>query len=277
MMRAAAIVMMLSVLWVSLAYGIETDKIYKGGARVSHAGISFVVPQAWFGGVPEGGSVMVLGSKTEPGLVLVMVEPQLTAEQLVAALSQPLPLDETTVLQPAGAATRKGKRVSNAYTLQTPQGVMQGRALAVWDPSGRAIGFLALGPATHAKKRAALLEKAVKSVKFKKRPKPGSGKGAAKLRGKKLMYMKTENGFSQKKEIVLCSNGTAYWSSYTSSLSQLGSGTSRSQDQGIWWVQGKTLTISWSKGGEREERLSRGLPARAKEKNWFFVAQDRCP
>ncbi len=276
MMRVSVIAALLSLCALQ-AYGLEPDKMYKSGARVSHAGISFVVPTGWFGGVPSGSSVMVLGSKTQPGLVLVMIEPKITPDQLVEALSRPLPLDDATVLTPVGQAQRKGKTVTSRYQLQTPEGLMQGRATATFDGSGRAVGFLALGPQTHQKQRGALLKRAIASVKFIKRPKPGSGKGAAKLRGKKLMYMKTNHGFSEKKEIILCSSGVAYWASHSSSISQLGSGVSRSEDQGVWWVQGKKLMISWNKGGMREERLAKGTPKRAALKHWFFVAQDQCP
>lgn len=275
-MKRKILLFLVLLLFSAPAYGVTPGKMYKSGERVSHLGISFQIPKGWGGGLPQGGEFMILGSDTKPGAVLVIVEPKVTMDQLVVALSSQLPLGDGVVLTPTQQATRKGKVVTSAYQMVAAEGAMPGEVAAISDGKGRAIGFFAFGPPGQEKQRKALLKKALSTVKFAKRPKPGSGKGARKLGGKKLMYMKTEHGLSQKKEIVLCSNGTAYWTAHSSSVSQLGTGVTNTTDEGTWWVQGGSLVIAWNKGGMREEPLSKGKPRIARQSHWFFVAQNRC-
>lgn len=63
--------------------------------------------------------------------------------------------------------------------------------------------------------------------------------------GKRLTFLQTGNGYSEKRVIVLCSSGKFFSNNDSSSLSTMGSGVTASNDQGNWKIQtnGNSVTL----------------------------------
>lgn len=65
------------------------------------------------------------------------------------------------------------------------------------------------------------------------------------FKGKRLTFLQTGNGYSEKRVIVLCGSGRFFSNNDSSSLSTMGSGVTASSDQGMWKIQtsGNSVTL----------------------------------
>ncbi len=104
--------------------------------RIGGLGVSLQIPDGWAGGMQLGQSVMLFGSHTLPGLVLVMPFKGSSIDEVQAGVAQPIDLGDGVVLQ-ATAPERSGMRVRTPLTGFGPQGPLLGHAVAtVGDASG---------------------------------------------------------------------------------------------------------------------------------------------
>lgn len=263
---------------------VAPETPYASGTRVgvTALGLSFEVPPNWIGRLPQGSEFLFLASHTEPGLVLVTAR-QVTLEEARAFFSQPLPLDASTIAQPAGAPTVEGQIIRQQYTVATPQGSMTGQAVAKLGTAG-GVAFLAFGPDASAART--LADRLLGSVVEHPLPKPGeapTGAIASALRGKKLLYMRTVGGFSDEEHIHLCSDGTARTSASTTGVSptgtDFGSYNDRSRSQATWTVRGDQLLVISPNGSTRrwQVTLSGDGSARIEQSNWWIRPQNVCP
>ncbi|MEM6931435.1 MAG: hypothetical protein AAF602_31185, partial [Myxococcota bacterium] len=183
---------MIALLAASLALAGETVPLqpgvpYAAGARVEAAelGVSFAVPARWKGQLPPGADVMLLGSDTEAGIVLVSAEPGQALATTQAALSEPMPIDMMTILQPAGPPEVSGQTLRQHYTHATLVGYARAKVL-----ERSTIVFLAVGPASESERVAKLADTLLASVRAVAAPqtqkvaaKPPSGALAQSLKG----------------------------------------------------------------------------------------------
>ncbi|MSQ06973.1 MAG: hypothetical protein EXR54_07865 [Dehalococcoidia bacterium] len=81
-----------------------SGQAYPGGTRVEFLdmGLSFIVPEGWIGSIPEESDAFVMGSESQPGILLALTHGAATAQELVENLADPMPLDEGVTLHAQG-------------------------------------------------------------------------------------------------------------------------------------------------------------------------------
>ncbi len=106
-------------------------------------------------------------------------------------------------------------------------------------------------------------QKALEISKTARFSKPQQSEAASEwqnfLRGKHLLYLYTANGFSTRKDIYLCSNGTFRSNSGDSSISINGTVATSGNSSGTWRVSsagGARLILNFNSGGVAEYELS---------------------
>jgi hypothetical protein len=99
--------------------------------RVGAAGVSFVVPQGWVGGMPPDSQVLILGSPSTPGFGMMFFLIDVSTEDIEAHMSAVQPIAHDLIFEPAGPVSKTGGRLAAAYT----GAGMIGRALALVGPS----------------------------------------------------------------------------------------------------------------------------------------------
>jgi hypothetical protein len=143
---------------------IKAGQKYEGGTRVRVPlhGMSFVIPQEWIGSLAQSSQFFLLESNSKPGLGIVVLQPNVTPEELIRHMNEQQVLDENLVLQPVGRAQRSGDRIAAAY--QAGENV--GRALAVLGPAQAAIVYLFMGPKTETEYYDRVLGQITNSTQF---------------------------------------------------------------------------------------------------------------
>jgi hypothetical protein len=162
---------------------------------------------------------------------------------------------------------------------------MAGFAAGYVSKRGGGISFIGFGP--KATSTTALVQQLLSSVNEHEPPKPGpapSGQLADALKGMKLLYMKTENGFSDKEDIYLCSNGSAILSTENNAISYGGAMdvttyAGVNSGQGSWKVNGNTVVVVLGDGNTRTwpAALREDGSVDIQTSNWWVQAQSQCP
>jgi len=99
------------------------------------------------------------------------------------------------------------------------------------------------------------------SVLFAKPTAGSTGPFVSILKGKHLLYLFTGSGFSERKDIYLCSSGEFYHSSDMGGFNPNDSGDSsfgsRRSTHGTWSIDGTTLLLRFRNGGTTQYRLAK--------------------
>ncbi len=121
----------------SSAVEVRAGEEYGSGTRirVGTAGVSFVIPQDWSGGLPPDSPVFILGSLGKPGFGLVFFLRDVSTEDIAARMSAVQPIAHDLMFEPTGPVKTIGARLEAAYT----GGDMIGRALALMGPSRKGV------------------------------------------------------------------------------------------------------------------------------------------
>ena len=280
---------------VQLQPGVQ----YTAGQRVAAAevGVSFVIPPAWKGTLPPGAEAMLLASDTERGMVMVTADRGITLPMLQQSLSQPMQLDLFTVLVPNGAPTVSGSSISQQLTTRNGEIAAHARG-RVFD--GTAILFVAMGPIAESDRIGRLADTLITSTRAEKAPAPAVASGGAggaggsltakaptgaianQLKGNKIYYLKSSNGFSDEWSANLCSDGTAVWSGNSSAFSGGAASTlsyaSQDSGRGVWAVEGGNVVVRWTDGSHTTVpvSLSGGRVKFGKSNHWV-QPQSVCP
>lgn len=267
---------------------------YPAGTRlgVTAWGVSFDVPAGWHGLVPVGTQYLLLGSYTEPGVILVTALPGMDMDGLKTWASAPLDIDVGIRLQPDGAP-----RVEDNQVLASHSGVGNGQALtsrarAVLGSNRTAIAFLWAGPAASPQVGDKVVATLVSSARFgavdPKVAEATSVDWSQRLRGAMLLRIKvsgtwSSSSSSSESRLYLCSDGTALWGAESSmSVQGYNSNTSsagQSADRGRYTFTGPVLRITWSDGNVSTYTLTPRKDPREVDLNgetWFIQGNDRC-
>ena len=262
------------------AVDIQIGRTYNAGTRVRspELGISFVVPSEWSGGVPDGVGAFLLASNTRPGLGLAMSQRSASRDEVLHAMGQPLTLDESTVLQPQGEPEVEGRWVKARFSWSDGFDTLAGRAMALVDPGGNGVLYVAVGPETEAGHYADLVAGLASSTIVapvgQKVAKPAAGGSTplaeewdAHLRGRRLTYITSyssgsSGGFSERKEAFLCRDGQFLYSNSSSLSVDTGGASAFGGGQGSGGGEWKVVTEGSSAGIEfrwRDGETSRHL------------------
>ncbi len=181
--------------------------------RFSSFGVSFVLPKSWNGALSPDGEVFMLGSDEKPGLMLVLSEIDTSVDAIRNFLYQYIPIDSSITLVPAGQPTARDNRVTARYTSGTGKEQLDGRALAVVHDDGRAVSFFAIGPSEYTSYYQDVLDSLADSLVFfiaEVQNAPDDSWNNY-LRGRSLTYYNTGSGYTEKRHLSLCTDGTFYY------------------------------------------------------------------
>ncbi len=104
---------------------------YTPGTRVQvpSAGVSFVLPAEWMGGMPVGKSAFILGSNTRGGMGIIFPYGHYVPQQVLQGLNGPQDFGQGQILQPSGPPRQEGNRIWIEYTGYSQLGSAVGYAL----------------------------------------------------------------------------------------------------------------------------------------------------
>ncbi|HEY3281360.1 MAG TPA: dockerin type I repeat-containing protein [Armatimonadota bacterium] len=177
------------------AVDLAASTIYPSGTRVraSWAGLSFVVPTDWAGGLDTSLGSFVMASTAHPGMV-ALVTAQATAPNpistalLAQVASQPVQVDKGVTLQPQGQAQVSGLQVTQSYLAQGTYVPVTGLAIAQVGATGTSGGILIAGPQDQQAYMQGVAQAFVSSLRFST---PDTGKWWSAMGG---YWYKTTSG-----------------------------------------------------------------------------------
>ncbi len=197
---------------------------YQSGTRVKDhdSGVSFVVPQDWFGGVPDNSDGFVMCSNTDAGIGLVYLRQQTTMQQAEALLNTAQDLGDGVMMQPTGIT-----RSTNGFEVDYSSGAYYGKVVARFGNGGNGAAAFWAGPAKDRARYEELARQVAGSFQFNK---PTVSSKVAEwqnlLRGRKLRQLSSYSstgygdgsyaGSSSSTTLHLCSNGRYSYASSSS-------------------------------------------------------------
>ena len=285
---------------------LEAGQIYTGGTvvRVSELGIAFQIPKDWSGGMPQGVDALILSSETHAGMLTALGQQSSNVDEIVNAMSQPVPLDNTTVLMPVSQPEVSGQWVNVRYSGSDGINPLVGYATAMVSDEGRGILYIVAGLATddaYFQELVARLVDSTVSVPVVAQSSTGeSGSSdsdntplaqewANHLSGQLLTYMSSYSSSgggtvssSAKREMYLCRDGRFFYQDESSvSVDVSGAGGfsgGQDSDPGQWRIitQGNQagLEYEWDSGSTSQHLLEFREGATYIDDERWFVTPD---
>ena len=277
----------------SSATQLVAGQQYAPGTRIQvpSAGVSFVLPPEWLGGMPRGKPAFLMGSNTRPGLGMIIPHGQYDAQQVLRGLNGPQDFGEGVVLFPAGPPRQEGDKTWLHYT----GGPYVGYALVLPGPYKNAVVLAFVGPAQESQYYQQLIESMAAGVRFSA-PQAGaeSQQWRQLLAGMMLKQLDSYYsgsfdgsyvGGSSEKTLHLCSDGSFAYFSSSSVAGDAGlvggySGSS-GNETGRWEVQTMggqaVLVLKYASGQQSQHILTYdGQKTFLDGKRVYRVKSDRC-
>jgi hypothetical protein len=257
--------------------------------RAAASGVSWVLPDAWLGGIPQGQSLFLMGSNTEPGVGGVFLLTGASGDEVASQMTGPQDLGDGVVLEPSGPLEQPAEdRMIQDYA----GGEYAGRALALWGPAGQCAVYFFAGPEAEMPRYRALLDGLAASTRFFKPDDGGvSEQWRRLLAGMMLKRMSsytsgTSGGYSSEATLHLCADGRfSYSSSSVTSIDVPGasaSGVGQDASTGGWSLESEGTAVVLVLRHDRGE-VTRHALGYDGEKTFldgervFRVESDGCP
>jgi len=112
------------------------------------AGLSFTIPEGWLGGVPAGSAAFVMGSETQPGVIIALTHQGSTTDEVLAELDQPVALDEGVTMQVQGQPQVDDPWVKAQIIASDGAQMLPGYLMALVREDGPGALFIAFGQAS---------------------------------------------------------------------------------------------------------------------------------
>ena len=127
---------------------VQVGQQYEAGTRVNFPsiGVSFVIPNGWFGVIPEGSQTFLLGSEDSLGLGMALSHQASEASALINELARPIPLDQGVTLQVQGQPQIDGSMIRASISVSDGNESQPGHLLAVFRQGGGGVIFAGFGP-----------------------------------------------------------------------------------------------------------------------------------
>jgi hypothetical protein len=146
----------------AIAVELEENQTYAGVTRVesSSIGVAFLIPEGW-GGRFELNSLL-LRSNTIEGVVLAILQADVTADQVMSSLDKAQDLGAGVVLRLTGPPVAQGSLIASRYEDER----YVGRGLALLGPTRNAVIYFVAGPAKNESAYVRLLAALGRSTSF---------------------------------------------------------------------------------------------------------------
>ncbi len=118
---------------------------YPGGTRVDTpgTGASFTIPDGYTGILPHGATFFVMGSKANKSYIFMQVD-QMTAEDALANMANPIPLGNGLTLVPTGKIRKDGQMLVSDYSVEGSQQPLKGYIEARVSGGGLGVRYIAI-------------------------------------------------------------------------------------------------------------------------------------
>jgi hypothetical protein len=169
-------------------------------------GLSILPPQGWRP-VPANPGATVLAGPDGESLIIVSVDEGLL-EMAVAELADSIDLGDGVMLDPVASPTRSGQTHSNRFTVRGAVLPTVASVMIRDVGAGRTVSLIGLAPATGASGLQTALNQLMTSLTVGRAPPQSASGWGAQLKGRYLVRFYSGNGYSEKHELWLCSNGS---------------------------------------------------------------------
>lgn len=266
---------------------------YEGNTHlvIPSLGISFVVPQGFFGGVASGSPFMVLADPSNEVTIIITAD-EMKEESISGELQRQISIDEGLSISPLGMVKKEGRRWWGDYRVENATQDMNCYVevrLGNYNIGAGCI-VIATPSAIERSKKAAtdLLRGMTFTVPVQPQLAKASGidqPWAEYLKGRALKYFYTQGDFSDTDFIHLCSNGTFGRRKSTVSGGSTGTGSIWGGDQGTWQATGNgdegTLILNNRDGTRTEFKIqyrqgTKGLGIYLNGYRYYTDASNQC-
>ena len=291
---------------------VQLGQEFQAGTRVNfpNVGLSFIVPQGWLGGVPQGAQAFVLQSPNNAGFVLVTSHQSDSADMIIAELQQPVELDTGFFMRLAAQPEVSGEWVTAAVNGTDGSDQIPGFLMAqvpTNEVGALFIGFGEDGSDFYRQLLSQLTETLIETTVKVASPESDLSGGRATgssdeaeewaqfLQGKRATYLDsyssggaTGGGYSTKIEYDLCTDGR-FFSDDSSSISGgsfgsfSGGGNLGSSGSGSWSIIAEAgqfgLELRWADGSISQRLLEYIDEATYMDGERWFITPDNtsCP
>lgn len=256
----------IGIILFSLSFGqteLKQDVRYEGNTHLTipSLGISFIIPQGFFGGVAQGSPFMVLSDNSNE-ITLIVTADEMKEQSMMTEMQRQMSIDENLSISPLGPIKKEGKRLWGDYKVEGATQELKCYVEVKIGEYGMGAGCIAIAlPSASERAKNASIQ-LLKSMTFKQAtPEISNAVGIAKpwseyFKGQSLKYFYTQGDFSDTDFIHLCSNGTFTRSKNTLSGGSTGTGSMWGGDQGTWQATGQGtegILILTNRDGTRAE------------------------
>jgi len=220
---------------------------YEGNTQlvIPTLGITFTIPEGWYGGISTGSPFMVLADATNEVTIIITAD-EMIEDQIANDLQQKIALDESISISPIGTIQKEGKRWWGEYTISGAAQELKCYLEVKLGEFNIGAGCIVMAfPSSfeNGKKTATAV---LKSMTFNapKQSQAATTSGIDQpwnsyLKGKSLKYYYTQGDFSDTDFIHLCSDGSFTRSKNTLSGGITGTGTLSDRNMGTWQATGQ--------------------------------------
>jgi hypothetical protein len=220
-------------------------------------GLRFTAPPGWKVGEKDG--LLVLGSDTEAGLILVRFMPGATREQVLQEYAKGLN-EEGLSAQSTGPArpfkAQQGEAVAGELAGSSNDGQeIRARAIAFFGKNGSALSVVGLTTAAKYPTLKARVDQLAQTVRFSP---PKAPPAASFLAGSYWYYHGSSSGsYSRENKLTLCTDGQFFRGGEMMGSGSAGSAATAHQNGGRWTAVGNPLsgTVTLTYGSGETETL----------------------
>ncbi len=237
---------------------IEPGRIYEGGETISDptVGLALTLPGGWRGRLAPGGESFLMESTAGDAYMVVMGD-QVSEAEARALLAQPVDVGSGVVLVPSGAVRDVGAgHLTSDFSVTGAAAELTGTVDVRLTSSGLGVAFVLLAPPAAAETHRASMREFALSLGVTDpvaAPAGGGDEWEPWLRGRYLAHFYTNTGYTESRELWLCSDGTFWYDSQGGGFGGGASGAVQSRGGGRWSASGAgasgTLVLEWSGGG----------------------------
>jgi hypothetical protein len=231
-------------------------------------GITFTIPEGWYGGIASGSPYMVLADDANEVNIIITAD-EMVEELVAPELQQTIALDETISISPKGIIQKEDKRWWGDYTIngvaREMQCYLEVRLGEFTIGAGCIVMALPSSFDRGKKAAAAILKSMIFTAPVQSQAAASSGINIPwndYLKGKSVKYYYTQGDFSDTDFIHLCSDGSFTRSKNTVSGGVTGTGTLYDKNLGTWQAIGQgdvgSLILTFRDGAKAEFQIHYG-------------------
>jgi hypothetical protein len=242
---------------------VDPARTYTGGETISdpQIGLSLTLPEGWRGRLGPGGETFLMESVSGDAYMVVIGD-QVSEPEARALLAQPVDVGGGVVLVPSGDVRDVGAgHLTSDFSVTGAQVELTGTVDVRLTSTGLGVAFVLLAPPGAAEAhRESMREFALSLGVSEPTAAPaGSDEWEPYLRGRYLAHFYTATGYTESRELWLCSDGSFFYDSKGGGFGGGASGAVQSRGGGRWSATGAgasgTLVLDWSGGGRNSWAL----------------------